>query len=100
MRAPDVAAARCQVHSPSWRKLGGANADVHAKRIPAILGTAAAAVAIAMAACGAALADSTVTLALWMHEHPPRLPLDHVIIDEFQKQNPNIKVDLTIIPNA
>jgi multiple sugar transport system substrate-binding protein len=65
-----------------------------------ILSVAAAAVAIAMAASGAALADNTVTLTLWMHEHPPRLPLDHVIIDEFQKQNPNIKVDLTIIPNA
>src|SRR5215472_3950582 len=60
----------------------------------------AAAAVIVMASSGAALADNTVTLTLWMHEHPPRLPLDHVIIDEFQKQNPNIKVDLTIIPNA
>ena len=65
-----------------------------------ILSAVAAAAAIAIAASSAALADNTVALTLWMHEHPPRLPLDRVIIDEFQKQNPNIKVDLTILPNA
>ena len=65
-----------------------------------ILRAVAVAAAVAMAAPGPALADNAVTLTLWMHEHPPRLPLDHVIIDEFQKQNPNIKVDLTIVPNA
>lgn len=67
--------------------------------IPTAVAVAVAA-AVAMAAPGPAFADNTVTLTLWMHEHPPRLPLDRVIIDEFQKQNPNIKVDLTIVPNA
>ena len=51
-----------------------------------ILGAAAVVAAAAMAAPGPALADNTVTLTLWMHEHPPRLPLDRVIIDEFQNK--------------
>lgn len=51
-----------------------------------ILSAVAVAAAVAMAAPGPALAENAVTLTLWMHEHPPRLPLDHVIIDEFQKQ--------------
>ena len=52
-----------------------------------IFSAVAVATAVAMAAPGPALADYAVTLTLWKHEHPPRLPLDHVIIDEFQKQN-------------
>src|SRR5215475_5215456 len=39
-----------------------------------------------------------VTLELWMHDHPPRIPLDKKIIDEFEKVNPDIKVNLTIFP--
>ena len=38
------------------------------------------------------------TLELWMHDHPPRIPLDKKIIDEFEKANPDIKVNETIFP--
>lgn len=41
-----------------------------------------------------------VTIEVWMHEHPPRLPLDKTIVEEFEKANPDIKVNLTIFPNA
>jgi maltose-binding protein MalE len=34
-----------------------------------------------------------------VHEHPPRLQLDHELIAELEKQN-HIKVDLTIIPTG
>src|SRR6266446_166995 len=37
-------------------------------------------------------------LELLMHDHPPRIPLDKQIIDEFEKANPDIKVNLTIFP--
>ena len=43
-------------------------------------------------------AASPVTLEVWMHDHPPRIPLDKKIIDEFEKANPDIKVNLTIFP--
>ena len=34
---------------------------------------------------------------MWMHEHPPRLPIDKQIIAEFEKANPDIKVDYEVI---
>jgi multiple sugar transport system substrate-binding protein len=39
-----------------------------------------------------------VTIEVWMHDHPPRLPLDKRIVAEFEKDNPNITVNLTIFP--
>jgi multiple sugar transport system substrate-binding protein len=39
-----------------------------------------------------------ITLEVWMHDHPPRLPLDKKIVQEFEKANPDIKVNLTIFP--
>jgi multiple sugar transport system substrate-binding protein len=41
-----------------------------------------------------------VTLRMWMHEHPPRVSIDKEIIAEFEKANPDIKVDHEIIPVA
>src|SRR3984957_11007436 len=41
---------------------------------------------------------SSITLELWMHDHPPRIPLDKKIIDDFENENPDIKVNLTIFP--
>ncbi len=35
-----------------------------------------------------------------MHEHPPRIPIDKQIVAEFEKANPDIKVDHEIIPVA
>src|SRR6516225_585367 len=43
-------------------------------------------------------AANPVALEVWMHDHPPRIPLDKKIIDEFEKANPDIKVNLTIFP--
>jgi multiple sugar transport system substrate-binding protein len=47
-----------------------------------------------------AFAGDATTLKFWMHEHPPRLQLDRDIIAEFSKANPNIKVNISIIPPA
>src|SRR5579863_8974925 len=52
---------------------------------------------LAVCAMFPAAAYST-TLELWMHDHPPRIPLDKQIIDKFEKANPDIKVNLTIFP--
>jgi multiple sugar transport system substrate-binding protein len=59
-----------------------------------VLGLIMLAVVAAMLPAGA----RAVTLELWMHDHPPRIPLDKKIIDEFGKANPDIKVNLTIFP--
>ena len=53
----------------------------------------------ALAWTGAASAEQ-VTLRMWMHEHPPRMPIDKQIVAEFEKANPDIKVDHEIIPVA
>lgn len=57
---------------------------------------------VLLAGAGAALpaAAQPVTIEVWMHEHPPRLPLDRQIVEEFEKANPDIKVNLTIFPNS
>ena len=54
---------------------------------------------VALAWAGAAAAQP-VTLRMWMHEHPPRIPIDKQIVAEFEKANPDIKVDHQIIPVA
>jgi multiple sugar transport system substrate-binding protein len=41
-----------------------------------------------------------ITLRMWMHEPPPRIPIDKQIVAEFEKANPDIKVDHQIIPVA
>ncbi len=38
-----------------------------------------------------------VTIKMWMHEHPPRLAIDRAIIAEFEKANPDVKVDYVVI---
>ena len=53
----------------------------------------------ALAWAGVASAEQ-VTLRMWMHEHPPRVPIDKKIVAEFEKANPDIKVDHQIIPVA
>ena len=55
---------------------------------------------IAGAGAGLPAVAQPVTIEVWMHEHPPRLPLDKTIVEEFEKANPDIKVNLTIFPNA
>jgi multiple sugar transport system substrate-binding protein len=38
-----------------------------------------------------------ITIKMWMHEHPPRIPIDKQIIAEFEKANPDVKVDYNVI---
>lgn len=47
----------------------------------------------------AAPSDEPVTVKLWMHNHPPRVPLDEELLAQFQEDNPNIKVEFTVIPD-
>lgn len=60
---------------------------------------ATSALALFMTAqAGAAMAQTT--LKVWLHEHPPRLPIDKSIIAEFEKANPDVKVQYDVIPYA
>ena len=45
-------------------------------------------------------AAEQVTVRMWMHEHPPRIPIDKAIIAEFEKANPDIKVQYDVISAA
>ena len=56
----------------------------------------AVAVCIALWRPAVAMAE-TVTIKVWLHEHPPRLPIDKAIIAEFEKSNPDIKVQYEVI---
>ena len=47
-------------------------------------------------AIGGARAEQ-VTIKMWMHEHPPRLPIDRAIIAEFEKSHPDVKVEYVVI---
>jgi ABC-type glycerol-3-phosphate transport system substrate-binding protein len=45
------------------------------------------------------LAQDTVTVHLWMHDHPPRVPLDKDLIAKFEADNPTVKVEYTVVPD-
>jgi len=45
------------------------------------------------------VAQDTVTVKLWMHNHPPRIPLDETLIAQFEAENPGIKVEFTVVPD-
>lgn len=47
----------------------------------------------------AVVAQDTVTVKLWMHDHPPRVPLDKDQIAKFEADNPSIKVEYTVVPD-
>jgi multiple sugar transport system substrate-binding protein len=38
-----------------------------------------------------------VTLKMWMHEHPPRIAIDKAIIAEFEKANPDVKIQYEVV---
>ncbi len=58
----------------------------------------ATAVVLGLAAAGSGPARAEqVTIKMWMHEHPPRISIDKQIIAEFEKANPDIKVDYNVI---
>ncbi len=55
---------------------------------------------VLVAVCtSAGLAQDTVTVKLWMHDHPPRVPLDNELIAKFEAENPGIKVEFTVVPD-
>jgi len=56
----------------------------------------AALVIIVAGPTGGARAEQ-ITIKMWMHEHPPRLPIDRAIIAEFEKANPDVKIDYVVI---
>ena len=45
---------------------------------------------------GSARAEQ-VTIKVWMHEHPPRIPIDKRIVAEFEKAHPDVKVEYQVI---
>jgi multiple sugar transport system substrate-binding protein len=52
---------------------------------------------IGLVAWAGAAAAEQVTVRMWMHEHPPRVPIDKAIIADFEKANPNINVRYDVI---
>lgn len=47
-----------------------------------------------------ATAHAQTTVTVWMHDHPPRIPLDEELIEQFEAENPDIRVDYEVIPVA
>jgi multiple sugar transport system substrate-binding protein len=54
---------------------------------------------LAAAGLGSAEAQQ-VTLKIWMHEHPPRIPIDKEIVAEFEKAHPNVKIQYDVLSVA
>ena len=55
--------------------------------------------AMLLVSVGAA-AQGQVTVKLWMHNHPPRVPLDQEKLAQFATDNPDINVEYTVVPSA
>ncbi|HEX3349938.1 MAG TPA: extracellular solute-binding protein [Acetobacteraceae bacterium] len=66
-----------------------------------IVGLAARVIGFAaFAACAGPVHAEQVTIKVWMHEHPPRIPIDRQIVAEFEKAHPDVKVDYQVIAVA
>jgi multiple sugar transport system substrate-binding protein len=52
---------------------------------------------IGLVALAGTAAAEQITVRMWMHEHPPRVPIDKAIIADFEKANPDIKVQYDVI---
>jgi multiple sugar transport system substrate-binding protein len=48
----------------------------------------------------AAPSGQQVTVTYWAHDHAPRVELDKKYIAEFEKANPNIKIDYVVVPGS
>src|SRR5215207_5605485 len=55
-------------------------------------------IAMLLVSFGVAAQDQPVTVKLWMHEHPPPVPLDEELLAQFAIDNPNIIVEYTVVP--
>ena len=51
-----------------------------------------------MSAPVAPASAQTTTIKVWLHDHPPRVAIDKAIAAEFEKANPDIKVQYDVIP--
>lgn len=64
------------------------------------LATILALLIVAMLISGVgAYAQDQVVVKLWMHVHPPRVPLDEELIAAFEEANPDIDVEYTTVPD-
>lgn len=57
-------------------------------------------VAMLLVSVGVAAQSQPVTVKLWMHNHPPRVPLDKENLAKFATDNPDINVEYTVVPSA
>jgi len=55
-------------------------------------------VVTALSAPVAPATAQTTTIKVWLHDHPPRVAIDKAIVAEFEKANPDIKVQYDVIP--
>src|SRR5215207_1962708 len=55
-------------------------------------------VAMLLVSFGVAAQSEPVTVKLWMHQHPPRVPLDAEKLAQFAAENPDIIVENTVVP--
>jgi multiple sugar transport system substrate-binding protein len=52
----------------------------------------------ALLSASVAPASAQTTIKVWLHDHPPRVAIDKAIVAEFEKANPDIKVQYDVIP--
>jgi multiple sugar transport system substrate-binding protein len=74
------------------------------RRLEAAL-LAAAIGAVPLAGASASASDlshsaTKVTLTFWTHTDPPMVSVDSKLIAEYERQNPNVKINTTTIPNV
>ncbi len=70
------------------------------RRVSKVSILAVAVVAIVLLSFSVMAQDAPVTVKLWMHIHAPRVTLDQELIAQFEKDNPNIKVEYTTVPDG
>ncbi|NLG68472.1 MAG: ABC transporter substrate-binding protein [Firmicutes bacterium] len=69
------------------------------KRLLAALGVGLVVMALLAGGAGTAL-GRPVTVTFWSHTHPPMVDLNKKLVEEFNRQNPALRVEYTAIPNT
>ncbi|MEO8394745.1 MAG: extracellular solute-binding protein, partial [Chloroflexota bacterium] len=69
-------------------------------KVSKLLFVLVALVAMLLVGFGVVAQSTPVTVKLWMHEHPPRVPLDKENLAQFAIDNPDINVEYTVVPSA
>src|SRR5258707_11936994 len=75
----------------------GGSAMRLARMVRWVLGSLAA-VALFAAAPTAARAQTVVKV--WLHDHPPRVPIDRRVFAEFERTHPDVRIQYEVIPAA